>query len=466
MFEYQDGEVRNYQVYIHQNKVNGKMYCGQTCKTLKQRSRSNGKGYDECPRFYNAIQKYGWDNFNHFTLIDGLTKEEADIVETEIIKKYHLTDDHYGYNINEGGSHPGKPTEDLSGRVFGRLTVLQRDYSRSGIHWLCECSCSDHNIVIIANQSLLSGATKSCGCIRKEQNKIGHSTTHGLSRSMLYTQWRNMIKRTDAKDNIIDSWYDFNNFYPWAFKTGYKDGDVIIRIDRKEKYSPDNCKWGTLTEYKQTIITKNKNLFEYNGELYTSRELSELFGIPLHALDQRLRNKSFTSMEDILTTEYRYRAEIINTYDTFDDYSIIHIPNHDIIIDNNNLDKIKEHIWIYDNGFIIEKHIRDKPRFHLLPLIIDVLPRHIKRININYKNGNCFDLRNSNIELLIPDVDDYLYYISHIDVNGFVLENKTWRIGKKGEFRKGFYNNFIGAMKYYDERYGTNLYDEYKSNHT
>ena len=38
--------------------------------------------------FNNAINKYGWNNFKHVVLIDGLSLEMANIVEEELIKKY------------------------------------------------------------------------------------------------------------------------------------------------------------------------------------------------------------------------------------------------------------------------------------------------------------------------------------------------------------------------------------------
>ena len=55
-----------------------------------------------------------------------------------------------------------------------RLTVIQQtdDYvDPNGNHrsqWLCECSCKDHNIIIVASRHLTSGAIKSCGCLKRE----------------------------------------------------------------------------------------------------------------------------------------------------------------------------------------------------------------------------------------------------------------------------------------------------------
>lgn len=54
----------NYTVYVHVNKINGKMYVGITSQTVEQRWRQ-GKGYKHCVFFYRAIEKYGWDGFEH-----------------------------------------------------------------------------------------------------------------------------------------------------------------------------------------------------------------------------------------------------------------------------------------------------------------------------------------------------------------------------------------------------------------
>lgn len=64
---------------------------------------------------------------------------------------------------------------DLTGKVFGRLTVIAKtdSYSSpSGKHrdtrWLCRCSCEKRSEVIVTRHNLINGVTKSCGCIRRE----------------------------------------------------------------------------------------------------------------------------------------------------------------------------------------------------------------------------------------------------------------------------------------------------------
>ena len=90
----------NYVVYIHENKVNHKKYIGVTKQSLQKRFR-NGEGQKRCPKFYRAIQKYGWDNCTHTVYMAGLTGEEADAIEKELISKYDTINN--GYNISAGG---------------------------------------------------------------------------------------------------------------------------------------------------------------------------------------------------------------------------------------------------------------------------------------------------------------------------------------------------------------------------
>jgi len=59
--------MNNWSVYVHINKINNKKYVGQSVN-LKARWESNGYYYRDSPYFYAAIQKYGWDNFEHIIL--------------------------------------------------------------------------------------------------------------------------------------------------------------------------------------------------------------------------------------------------------------------------------------------------------------------------------------------------------------------------------------------------------------
>ena len=97
-------------VYIHTNKINSKAYIGITSRNIIRRWGSNGNGYkqDDNPVFYNAIQKYGWDNFEHIVWADNLSEKEAKEWEIRLIAIFKTNCRKYknpelGYNMNDGG---------------------------------------------------------------------------------------------------------------------------------------------------------------------------------------------------------------------------------------------------------------------------------------------------------------------------------------------------------------------------
>ena len=91
-----------YTVYMHKNKINQKIYIGLTRQTPVQRWRSNGEGYKNQDKFWNAIQTYGWDNFEHIILKTNLTAQEAGELEQFLIKSFDSIEN--GYNVDKGGA--------------------------------------------------------------------------------------------------------------------------------------------------------------------------------------------------------------------------------------------------------------------------------------------------------------------------------------------------------------------------
>lgn len=90
-----------YLVYMHINTKNQKKYIGITKQTLEQRS-NGGHGYSGQPYFAYAIKKYGWNAFTSIILKDGLTKSQANDLETYYINLFDTTNPSYGYNQLKG----------------------------------------------------------------------------------------------------------------------------------------------------------------------------------------------------------------------------------------------------------------------------------------------------------------------------------------------------------------------------
>lgn len=101
-----------FKIYIHRNKTNNKVYIGQTCQALEKRW-GKGSGYIHNPYFYSAINKYGWDNFEHIVWADNLTQDEANFIEKRLIVLFNTTDRRFGYNCRSGGDNSKHSQESI-----------------------------------------------------------------------------------------------------------------------------------------------------------------------------------------------------------------------------------------------------------------------------------------------------------------------------------------------------------------
>ena len=142
---------------------------------------------------------------------------------------------------------------DMTGRVIGRLLVIEecgRD-ARGEALWRCRCECG--NEVIVRGSHLRNEDTTSCGCYRREAH-----TTHGMCKTRLYPVWLAMLQRVGAikgaserdKHNyqdrgitVCDEWLVFENFRDWALSHGYKEGLQIDRVNNDAGYCSENCRW-------------------------------------------------------------------------------------------------------------------------------------------------------------------------------------------------------------------------------
>lgn len=117
----------NYTVYKHVSP-SGKQYIGITKQDVEKRW-SNGEGYKHCSYFYNAIQKYGWDNFEHIILYTNLSREKACEIEKNLIEELDLLNPEKGYNLKTGGRY-GILTEESKKKIS---ESLKGNKSRLGI---------------------------------------------------------------------------------------------------------------------------------------------------------------------------------------------------------------------------------------------------------------------------------------------------------------------------------------------
>lgn len=145
---------------------------------------------------------------------------------------------------------------DLTGRQFGKWTVINRHDSKHGkaILWLCACDCGVIRPVI--GNSLMRGKSTNCGCVQyrnlaERQTKHGHSPRGGSSRHILQrcTNPRSKDYRYYGGRGITvcDRWLaSFHDFY-----SDVGDPPLGLTLDRKDNdgnYEPSNYRWATRYE--------------------------------------------------------------------------------------------------------------------------------------------------------------------------------------------------------------------------
>lgn len=184
----------------------------------------------------------------------------------------------------------------LAGRKFGKWAVVSRaDSDTHGARWNCLCDCGTKRIVKSA--SLLSGASKSCGCIRATQpGNFVHGHNRDGRRTPTYQTWRDMKRRCeDVKHRnyktyggkgitVCKRWGDFVSFL--ADMGERPDGCSLDRVDSNKNYKPSNCRWAT---HKQQANNMSRNHhIEYKGQKKTLSEWADHLGMPYNRLNTRI----------------------------------------------------------------------------------------------------------------------------------------------------------------------------------
>lgn len=123
---------KEYCVYVHTNKANGKKYVGITSMSPEKRW-ANGHGYRSNVLFYRAIQKYGWESFDHSIVLRDLSREEAYTAEIELISVFKSSNPRFGYNIDKGGNGSNRISETTRENLRKAGKVFAAEHPEAGV---------------------------------------------------------------------------------------------------------------------------------------------------------------------------------------------------------------------------------------------------------------------------------------------------------------------------------------------
>lgn len=203
-------------VYKIENKINKKIYVGQT-NNLDRRMQEHKHDERNNHPIHNAIKKYGWENFEVSVLYYGVNYNEK---EKEYIKLYKSNRKEYGYNITTGGqdsSGENNPQSKLSqSDVYQIISDLKGNNS-------IECIAKKYRTTVKTIRNINAGISWRIGSlqypIRKRKLKILNNE-----------EVKEIISLLKDANNSIEGIADMFNIKPY----------IVLNINKGNTYRLDS----------------------------------------------------------------------------------------------------------------------------------------------------------------------------------------------------------------------------------
>lgn len=256
---------------------------------------------------------------------------------------------------------------DISGQRFGRLVAIEhagRVVNRSGFRttlWRCKCDCGKESIV--RYPLLVSGNTRSCGCLEQENKErmmklsqqanrksVSRDFEGKLEDHPLYKTWKSMLTRCYNPNSIsyknygargvkiCDRWRGYLGFENFIKDMGERpDGTTLDRIDYNGNYEPSNCHWATSDEQANN---RTDNIYIIVGDRkITAKQFCKALGLNYWvAIKQIQRGYDINIIaKDVRFNqgEYRRRHDLINHNRVVSDEVIKLLEQHKPTINSN-----------------------------------------------------------------------------------------------------------------------------------
>lgn len=171
---------------------------------------------------------------------------------------------------------------DITGQRFGRWIVIERAANKhQKSYWQCRCNCGNEHI--IQGRNLVSGASQSCGCLRREL-----ITKHGMACDPIYKIWHGMLQRcTNSRlriyqyyggrgISVCERWKDFSAFYADMGERPSPQHS-LDRINNDGNYEPGNVRWSLSIQQRG-----NQRPFASQNGRHRTNRLITAFGETLH----------------------------------------------------------------------------------------------------------------------------------------------------------------------------------------